>query len=138
MEKAGVKVAEDFLKRWIFVANEGKFTKEEIEKEWPMFIEDYRWQLVRDYLSAKLGVKVEEADIMAAAKSQAAYQLAMYGMNNLPEEQLEMFAKNILGQEKESRRIVENVENMKVLAAVREAVTLKKKKISVAKFRELA
>lgn len=138
VEKAGVKVAEDFLKRWIFVANEGKFTKEEIEKEWPMFIEDYRWQLVRDYLSAKLGVKVEEADIIAAAKSQAAYQLAMYGMNNLPEEQLEMFAKNILGQEKESRRIVENVENMKVLAAVREAVTLKKKKISVAKFRELA
>ncbi|MBQ0043824.1 MAG: trigger factor [Bacteroidales bacterium] len=137
VSKAAMELPEKFLKRWIFVANDGKFTKEDIEKEWPLFIEDYRWQLVRDYLIEKLGVKIEEADVMNSAKGYAAYQFAMYGMNNVPEEQLEAFAKNILSQEKESRRIIEQVENEKTVNAVRELISLKKKKISVAKFREL-
>ena len=138
VEKANVTVAENFLKRWIYVINEGKFTMEDIEKEWDLFIVDYKWQMVRSYLMEKYNVKVEEADLLASAKGFAAYQFAMYGMNNVPEEQLEAFAKNILSQEEQGRRILDQVENEKTVAAVREVVTLKKKKISVEKFRELA
>jgi trigger factor len=137
VKKANVTVAEKFLKRWIYVINEGKFTMEDIEKEWDLFIADYKWQMVRSYLMNKYNVKVEEADLLASAKGFAAYQFAMYGMNNVPEEQLESFAKNILSQEEQGRRILDQVENEKTIAAVREVVTLKKKKISVDKFREL-
>ena len=137
LEKANVTVAENFLKRWIYVINDGKFTMEDIEKDWAFFIVDYKWQMVRSYLMEKYGVKVEEADLLASAKGFAAYQFAMYGMNNVPEEQLEAFAKNILSQEEQGRRILDQVENEKTFAAVREVVTLKKKKISVEKFREL-
>ena len=137
LEKAGVNVAEKFLKRWVFVVNEGKFTMEDIEKDWDLFIVDYKWQMVRNYLMNKYNVKIEEADLLASAKGFAAYQFAMYGMNNVPEEQLEAFAKNILSQEEQGRRILDQVENEKTFAAIREVVTLKKKKISVDKFREL-
>ena len=137
LEKANVTIAEDFLKRWVYVVNEGKFTMEDIEKDWALFIVDYKWQMVRNYLMNKYEVKVEEADLLASAKGFAAYQFAMYGMNNVPEEQLEAFAKNILSQEEQGRRILDQVENEKTFAAVREVVTLKKKKISVEKFREL-
>ena len=138
LEKANVTVAEKFLKRWIYVINDGKFTMEDIEKDWDLFIVDYKWQMVRNYLMQKYNVKIEEADLLASAKGFAAYQFAMYGMNNVPEEQLEAFAKNILSQEEQGRRILDQVENEKTVAAVREVVTLKKKKISVEKFRELA
>ena len=137
VKKADVTIAEKFLKRWVYVANEGKFTMEDIEKEWDLFIADYKWQMVRSYLMNKYEVKIEEADLLASAKGFAAYQFAMYGMNNVPEEQLESFAKNILSQEEQGRRILDQVENEKTVAAVREVVTLKKKKISVDKFREL-
>ena len=137
LEKANVTVAEMFLKRWIYVINDGKFTMEDFEKDWDLFIVDYKWQMVRNFLMEKYGVKVEEADLLASAKGFAAYQIAMYGMNNVPEEQLEAFAKNILSQEEQGRRILDQVENEKTFAAVREVVTLKKKKISVEKFREL-
>ena len=137
LEKAGVNIAEKFLKRWVFVVNEGKFSMEDIEKDWEFFIADYKWQMVRNYLMNKYNVKIEEADLLASAKGFAAYQFAMYGMNNVPEEQLEAFAKNILSQEEQGRRILDQVENEKTFAAVREVVTLKKKKISVDKFREL-
>ncbi len=137
LEKADVKLAEKFLKRWVYVVNDGKFTMEDIEKDWDLFIVDYKWQMVRSYLMNKYNVKIEEADLLASAKGFAAYQFAMYGMNNVPEEQLEAFAKNILSQEEQGRRILDQVENEKTFAAVREVVTLKKKKISVDKFREL-
>ena len=137
LEKANVTVAENFLKRWIYVINDGKFTMEDIEKDWAYFIVDYKWQMVRSYLMEKYNVKVEEADLLASAKGFAAYQFAMYGMNNVPEEQLEAFAKNILSQEEQGRRILDKVEDDKTFDAVREVVTLKKKKISVEKFREL-
>ena len=137
LAKANVTVAEKFLKRWIYVINDGKFTMEDIEKDWALFIVDYKWQMVRNYLMEKYGVKVEEADLLASAKGFAAYQFAMYGMNNVPEEQLEAFAKNILSQEEQGRRILDKVEDDKTFDAVREVVTLKKKKISVEKFREL-
>ena len=137
LEKADVQIAEKFLKRWVFVVNEGKFSMEDIEKDWDIFIVDYKWQMVRNFLMKKYNVNVEEADLLASAKGFAAYQFAMYGMNNVPEEQLEAFAKNILSQEEQGRRILDQVENEKTFAAVREVVTLKKKKISVEKFREL-
>ena len=137
LEKADLTIAEKFLKRWVFVVNEGKFSMEDIEKDWEYFIADYKWQMVRSYLMNKYEVKIEESDLLASAKGFAAYQFAMYGMNNVPEEQLESFAKNILSQEEQGRRILDQVENEKTVAAVREVVTLKKKKISVEKFREL-
>jgi len=137
LDKADVQIAEKFLKRWVYVVNEGKFTMEDIEKDWELFIVDYKWQMVRSYLMNKYNVKIEEADLLASAKGFAAYQFAMYGMNNVPDEQLESFAKNILSQEEQGRRILDQVENEKTFAAVREVVTLKKKKISVEKFREL-
>ena len=137
LEKADVTVAEKFLKRWVYVINDGKFSMEDIEKDWAYFIVDYKWQMVRSYLMQKYNVQIEEADLLASAKGFAAYQFAMYGMNNVPEEQLEAFAKNILSQEEQGRRILDQVENEKTFAAVREVVSLKKKKISVEKFREL-
>ena len=61
----------------------------------------------------------------------------MYGIGNVPDDQLESYARTILSQEKESRRVLEQVEDSKTLAAVKGAVTVKEKKISVEKFREL-
>lgn len=137
LEKAAIALPEKFLKRWIFVANEGKFSMEEIEKEFDLFLADFRWQMVRSFLMEKYGVKVEQDDLLASAKAFAAYQFAMYGINNVPDEQLESYAQSILSQEKEGRRVFEQVEDQKTIAAVREVVSLKKKNISVEKFREL-
>ena len=137
LKKAGIVLPEKFLKRWVFVANDGKFTMEEIEKDFPLFLEDFRWNMVRGYLMDKYQVKVEEADLLASAKAFAAYQFAMYGIGNVPEDQLETYAKSILSQEKEGRRVLEQVEDQKTLEAVRAVVTLDTKTVSVEEFREL-
>ena len=137
VDKANVNVPEAFLKRWLYENNKEKFSKEEIEKEFDGFLGDFRWQLVRGYLMKKFELKVEDKDMLEAAKAYAAYQYAMYGMGNVPEELLTDAAARMLKDERQLRTIEENVENEKVIAAVKEKVTLQSKKISEEKFREL-
>lgn len=137
VKKADIKLPEEFLKRWLFNINDGKFSKEEIEKEAPAFFEDFRWQMVRGYIMQKFDLKIEEKDVHDAAQAYVAYQYASYGMGNVPEAILKDSVARVLQDENTSRRIVENVEATKVIEAVKGAVTLKAEKVSVEDFRTL-
>ena len=137
VEKANIELPEEFLKRWLVYANEGKYSREDVEKEFPAFVEDFKWQLTRGYLMEKLGLKVEAKDIQEAAESYVAYQYAMYGMGNVPEDMIKSSAKNVLEDENQRRRLEEQVEDNKTIGALREKVSLQTKKISEDKFRAL-
>ena len=137
VEKANIELPEEFLKRWLVYANEGKYSREDVEKEFPAFVEDFKWQLTRGYLMEKLGLKVEAKDIQDAAESYVAYQYAMYGMGNVPEDMIKSSAKNVLEDENQRRRLEEQVEDNKTISALREKVSLQTKKISEDKFRAL-
>ena len=137
VEKAKLELPEAFLKRWLVYANEGKFTAEQVEKEFPAFIEDFKWQLVRGYIMQKFNLKVSQADIQAAAENYVAYQYAMYGMAGVPQDLIRSSAQNMLQDQNQYRRLEEQCEDNIAIAKVREEVTLQTKKISQEKFREL-
>ena len=137
VDKADIQLPEAFLKRWLVYANDGKYTAEQVEKEFPGFVEDFKWQLTRGYLMQKLGLKVEKADIEQAAESYVAYQYAMYGMGNVPQDLIKSSARNVLEDENQVRRLEEQVEDNKTIGALREKVNLQTKKISEEKFRAL-
>ncbi|MBQ9463380.1 MAG: trigger factor family protein [Bacteroidales bacterium] len=137
VNKAGVKLPEEFLKRWLFAANQGKLNKEDIEKDFAGFCEDFKWQLVRGSLMQKFGFKVEHDDIYEAAKAYVTYQYAMYGLGNVPEDMIAEAVGNILKDRRQVERLSEQVEDNKVLGKIKETITFKDKKISAEKFREL-
>ncbi len=137
VQKAKLELPEAFLKRWLVYANEGKFTAEQVEKEFPAFLEDFKWQLVRGSLMQKFGLKVSKEDLQAAAESFVAYQYAMYGMAGVPENIIKSSAENVLQDQNQLRRLEEQCEDNLTIAKVREEVTLQTKKISQDKFREL-
>ncbi len=137
VDKADIELPEAFLKRWLVYANDGKYTAEEVEKEFPGFVQDFKWQLTRGYIMQKLGLKVEQKDLQEAAESYVAYQYAMYGMGNVPQDLIKSSARNVLEDENQMRRLEEQVEDNKTIAAVREKVSVQTKKISEDKFRAL-
>ena len=137
VEKAALVLPEAFLKRWLVYANEGKFTAEQVEEQFPAFLEDFKWQLVRGRIMQQFGLKVDEADVRAAAESYVAYQYAMYGMAGIPENIIKSSAENMLQDQNQYRRLEEQCEDNMAIAKVREEVTLQTKKISMDKFREL-
>ncbi len=137
VEKAALALPEAFLKRWLVYANDGKFSAEEVEKEFPGFLEDFKWQLVRGRIMQAFDLKVTREDLQAAAESFVAYQYAMYGMAGVPENIIKSSAENMLQDQNQLRRLEEQCEDNKAIARVREEVTLQPKKISMEKFREL-
>jgi len=137
IDKAAIQLPDAFMKRWIKFANEDKFTMEQIEAEYDLFAKDFRWNMIRTKLMKDQKMKVTKEDVMAQAKQMAAYQFAMYGMQNVPEEHLTKYAEQLLGDRQQADRILEKVQDDLVLDYVRKTVTLDKKKISLEKMREL-
>ena len=108
-----------------------------MDKEFDGFLSDFKWQLVRGYLMKKFELKVEESDIREAAKAFVTYQYAMYGLSNVPEEMINEAVVNVLQDQKQLERMVEQVEDSKVMAKLKETITVKPTKITSEKFRAL-
>ena len=137
LKKTKISLPDAFMKRWIFTANDGKFTKEQIEQEYDLFAKDFRWDMIRNKIIKDQQLKTSREDLLAEAKKLAAYQFAMYGMNQVPEETLTQFAERTLADEQQARRIFEKVQDDHALAFIRKTVTLDTKKVSIEKMREL-
>ena len=137
VEKANIQLPEAFLKRWLISVNEGKFTAEQVEKEFPGFIEDFKWQMVRGKIMQMFNLKVSREDVLNAARSFVAYQYAMYGMAGMPQNLIDSSAENMLQDKNQYNRLEEQCEDNAAIARVREEVTLQTKKISLDKFKEL-
>ncbi len=137
VNKAAVELPEAFLKRWLLHANEGKVTAEQIDAEFPGFVEDFKWQLVRNCLMKKFEFQISADDLKEAAKAFVTYQYAMYGIANVPEDMISEAVNNVLHDQKQLDRLAEQVEDQKVIDKIKATATLKAKKISSEKFKEL-
>ena len=61
----------------------------------------------------------------------------MYGIGNVPDGMVKEMAVNMLHDQKQVERLVEQVEDRKVLDKIKETITLKPTKIGAAEFLEL-
>jgi trigger factor len=137
VEQSAIRIPEEFLKRWLYSANEGKFSSEEIERDFPLFAQDFKWQLVRESVMKAQNMQVTRENLLDHARKVASYQFSMYGLNNVPQEQLDKYAESLLANEKEGRRIYEKVEDDMVIDFIKENVTLTNKKISFEELHKL-
>ena len=85
----------------------------------------------------KFGFTVEHEDVYEAAKAYVTYQYAMYGIGNVPEDMITEAVANVMKDRRQLERLSEQVEDRKVLEKIKETITIKDKKISSEKFREL-
>lgn len=137
LNKTNIAVPEAFMKRWLHVVNEGKVTMEEIEKEFDLFLKDFRWQMIRRAILKDNNLTVTKEDVLKVATNIARYQFAMYGINNVPEEHLAQYAEKLLADDKQNRRIIEKAEEDKAIAFIKENVTVEPKEIAIEELRKM-
>ena len=80
VKKADLKMPEAFLKRWLYTINEGKFTMEEIEKDFDQFLKMFTWNYLQKHFIKADNLSVSKEEAEAEAKALAAAQFAQYGM----------------------------------------------------------
>jgi len=137
LKRTDIKLPDEFLKRWVFTANDGKFTMDQINEEYDLFAKDFRWNLIRQEIMKAQKLQVTKESLINEAKQIAAYQFAAYGMSNVPDDMLVNFANKTLEDQEQARRIYERCEDDLVLNFIRTVATIEKKKISLEKMREL-
>ncbi|MBQ3364640.1 MAG: trigger factor [Muribaculaceae bacterium] len=139
-DKAGdLQLPEEFLKRFLKLRREQdeKENTEVSDEEAQSMFKQLRWQLVKDHLAQELGIKVEKEDIDTAAFIFAQQQLSQYGIYNAPEDLVRQQAERYMQDDRAREAIQEHAIDNKFYAAVKEAVKVNEKTISVEDFRKL-
>ena len=137
LKKINFDLPIDFLKRWIAISNEGKFTVEQLEQEFPKFERDLKWQLIQNKIVKDNDLKISDEEILEFAKAQTRMQFEQYGMFNVPEEQINNYAQESLKRDEDRRRMFERKFEDKVIEFVREMATLQSKDITTEEFDKL-
>ncbi len=136
VEKTDMELPEVFLKRWLTTINK-ELTQEQIDKDFPNFILDLKWQLIKDVVAKENEIQVTPEETVEFAKKMALAQYQQYGIHDVPAEQLESFANMMLEKQEEKERIYKKIAEDKVIAIVKEKVTLQDEEISQEKFNEM-
>jgi trigger factor len=124
------------LKRWLVASGKDR-TEAQVEEEMPKMLPDLKWQLIKDALIAKYEVKVEEADVFEIAKRATQAQFAQYGMANVPAELLDNYAKQMMQNKEAVRNLIDRATEEKLVAKLKELVTLDNKEVSAEEFQKM-
>ena len=104
------------------------------EEEFQKSLTELRWHLVKDQLAKKFEIKIDDNDVLGVAKAATRDQFAQYGMANVPEDLLENYAKEMLKQEKTREALINRAVDVKLIQAIKAAITLNEEKVSVDEF----
>lgn len=133
LEKTGINLPDAFLKRWLKAVNEKPLTTEEIEKDYDNYAKAMQWRLIENKIIKENGIQVGAEEATEEAKAFIKSEYARYGQ--LPtDEDLEKISKDLLGKEKESQKIFENLYSKKVLQLIKERCSLEMKEVSYDEF----
>ncbi|HSH19706.1 MAG TPA: trigger factor [Draconibacterium sp.] len=136
VEQNNIVLPEAFLKRWLIAVNK-ELTVEQIENEFDAFINDLKWQLIKESIGQENEIAVSNEETQAFAIQMARAQYNQYGIFDIPEEQLESFAKMILEKPEEGERIYKRLYEDKVINVVKEKITLVETEVSQEEFNEM-
>ncbi|WP_300257429.1 trigger factor [uncultured Alistipes sp.] len=138
VKKADLKMPEEFLKRWLYTINEGKFTMEEIGKDFDQFLKMFTWNYLQKHFIKADNLTVTKEEAEAEAKALAAAQFAQYGMPSAPDEMLAGYAGKILSDKEQGQKIYEKLYEVKVVEDVKSKIKVTEKAVSADDFAKLA
>lgn len=131
-----VKYADELMKR-IMLANNKDKGAEYVDKNYEASIKELTWSLAKNQIVEALGIKIEDADVKAAAIDMTRMQFAQYGMNSVPEEYLTQYAEEMLKKPEQVDTFINIAVDRKLMVALKDVVTLETKEISFEDFQKL-
>ena len=124
------------LKRVMKLNNKDKDDKY-VEDNYEQSIKELSWHLIKEQLVSKNEIKIEDAEVKAAAIGSARAQFAQYGMTNIPDEYLENYANDMLKKEENVQGLVDRAIDNKLMSALKKVVKLNKKSVTLDEFNQL-
>ena len=136
-KKVGDLQFPDALLKRIMLNNNKERGEEFVEKNYANSLKELTWRLIKDQLVAVHNIKVDDKDVLEAAKETARVQFAQYGMNNVPDDYVENYAKEIMKKRENVDGLVDRASDIKLCEALKKVVKLNEKEISLDDFNKM-
>ena len=136
-KKVGDLQFPDALLKRIMLNNNKERGEEFVEKNYANSLKELTWRLIKDQLVATHNIKVDDKDVLEAAKETARVQFAQYGMNNVPDDYVENYAKEIMKKRENVDGLVDRASDIKLCEALKKVVKLNEKEISLDDFNKM-
>ncbi|MFI3319745.1 MAG: trigger factor [Rikenellaceae bacterium] len=133
-EKANLQMPEEFLKRWLLVINEGRFTQEDIDRDFDAFVKMFKWNFIQKQIIEAEQITVTPEEALEEAKASAQAQLAQYGMAQAPADMLENYGKQILSDKQQGQKVYEKLFENKVVDAIKAKISVKEISVTADEF----
>lgn len=84
LDHSNITFPESFLKRWLETSGEKPKTQEEVEKEFPGFVNQLKWTLINDKIASEQNIEIKPEDLKEFAKKQL---FGYMGMQSIGDDQ---------------------------------------------------
>lgn len=138
IKKTGINLPDEFLKDWLKLTGEGKVTDVELDKEYHLYADQLRWNLISGEIAKANEIKPEQEEIREATRSMINAQFAGSGMGQFAD-QMDSFVDNYLQGENGQNymKMAEQVQQTKVIDFIKEKIDIKEEKVDVEKFKKI-
>lgn len=133
LENLKFELPDEFMKKWLVVSSDGKLNSETVEKDYENYQKSIKWQVIENKIIEENSLKVESEEVVNKAKEMIAANFKQYGQE-VPEDQLAMYAQNILSKEEEKRRLYDELYYDKIIDLVKEKCKVEEEEIGYEDF----
>jgi len=127
---------DSFLKRWLKISNQD-LTDDKLENEYEEFTKSLKWSLVRGEVIKKYNLEVNDDELFEGVKEKVRGLFAQFGQAQVDELVVANTANRMMENEEEVNNIYRDKMNEKIMAQVRELVTVTEKPIGQEEFEEI-
>tara|TARA_B100001287_G_scaffold275581_1_gene283607 strand:+ start:139 stop:1494 length:1356 start_codon:yes stop_codon:yes gene_type:complete len=138
LKKVNLNLPDKFLKKWLIQTSKQPITMDLLNSEYDMYAKGLQWQLIENKILEEFKIQVKEEEVSEYAKKMIISQMQQYGQSKMEESKLNEIAKNILDNEKEKKKMYDQLYDEKTLAIYKKEFNLKEKTISYDDFIKLA
>ncbi len=139
LDNIHIELPDAFLKKWLLNINEGKFTEEDIEKDYDGFARGLRLDLIRNEVAGNNEIKLEYGDIVEEVKAEMRNYFGAYSYEGL-DELIDNMARKTLKENKDNavRRYTDRAFGKKIREFLKANLTVEKKIVKVDEFTKIA
>lgn len=108
-----------------------------VEDNYAKSIEELKWHLIKEQLADQFEIKIDQNDVVEAAKVVTKMQFAQYGMSNVPDEILTNYANEMLKNKQQAEGLVTRAVENKIAAVAKTTVKLNEKSTTLDDFNKM-
>lgn len=135
LAELSLQLPDTFLKKWLMTVNEKPISTEELERDYPVYAKQLQWQLVTNkVLEQSPEISLTRDELVTYSRQMIRSQFTRYGIHNIDEDKLNSYAEQMMKDEKEVKRMSNELLEVKVFQHMKSKVTLNTKPMAYADF----